>query len=277
MSKAELYEEKLLTNFGDCGLGIQYAVLRATSQKEIKREMIADGKLELVIHQVACEWVESDPTGVANKSIDKERLDKIFARDFAAEKCRQEGIELEDAPQEEIPDLAISDDMLYRFSIDNKTGDHVEIEFCFNIAEGKQTNLEVPKSHLKDYIKAGLDGATPIITLRKVIADQASSFENLEFKLLNCNSTNDSSFTMSSFGMRASNTSSYPAGGTAVNIPTSNEASKNINSQRRNGIQGVSIKLNPTTTGADFACDPDTAMAIEGNVASFVAGDVKAT
>jgi hypothetical protein len=121
-----------------------------------------------------------------------------------------------------------------------------------------------------------LDVSTPIITLRKVIADQPSNFENIAFKLLNCSSTNDSSFTMSSFGMRASNTSTYPSGGTAVNINT-NEASKNINSQRRNGIQGVSIKLNPTTTGADFACDPDTAMAIEGNVASFVAGDVKAT
>ena len=49
MGKAEKYEEKLLTEFGDQGIGLSYAILRATSQKEIKREPLND-KLVLVIH-----------------------------------------------------------------------------------------------------------------------------------------------------------------------------------------------------------------------------------
>jgi hypothetical protein len=47
-------------------------IIESVSQKEVGKEILADGKLTVEIHQTACEWVEAPPTG--QPAIDAVRL-----------------------------------------------------------------------------------------------------------------------------------------------------------------------------------------------------------
>lgn len=137
------YEESLIGTELPVSLG--YVIVEAVSQKEVKKEIMCDGKLTVEVYQTACEWVESTPAGTP--AIDAERLAALKAARFQPKPVEevkapepQEGeaadqpIKVEDVKMEakkddeektEYEPFAVCEDALFRFVVTNVLTDNV--------------------------------------------------------------------------------------------------------------------------------------------------------
>lgn len=78
MALIDKYDESLKGK--ELPASLKYAIVEAVSQKEVRKDILCDGKLVVEVHQIACEWVEAPPPGVP--AIDAARLCALKAAKF---------------------------------------------------------------------------------------------------------------------------------------------------------------------------------------------------
>lgn len=177
--------------------------------------------------------------------------------------------------QDQYPDCAFSDDLLYRVTLVNKLETNVKVEVTFSLIDDKvPVNLSYPTGGLVDFLKPGQTGT--LVTLAKINPlGGPANMENLQIEVIH-SVHGDNAFQMNSFASQSDIPSSTASKAQQSGSGSTSAVPSGIKDQRRNGVlldSKPAQKTGDVGVGEENVHEPGKANAAAGT--SYVANAMK--